>query len=475
MNIDINNPKDVFYSFLNGSKVSYVAAGSGGLGLELLNMENTTYKTLTTDNKNVVCSKIFLKLVPLMKEESYDDFEFNEVEYEETLKTKFEFLVPGHSFSVVHTSLDTEFWSEVEKQTIIYKESVNNLEPICPPILYTKCYDHSESNHLINLLYEQRDDKTRTNIDDDEDPLLVIEDIFDTKPKLRLGVIAMGFTTDYITLHKAIRNDPSKKDLYIKLSIYELLRLYTLGYLHGDFSLSNIMINPTYNYTGTNTGRAMLIDFGMTFQHNYTDTNIVSILNKMLNTRVPNNGVLPIEHNNYKWLKRYIEQHGENIENKIGELAGQINTHNSNMINMIQNTYPDILVQIRSYVNTQTNTNIFTGGFMLDKQHTTNGRTIQNKSKTDIKPSYSISVDKFNSIFNPNNLDILKLKDDYLHTLMLGYTSIKHGKKHKGKFVGGKKRRKHKPISSRNRKTKSKKRNRKPKSKKRNRKTKKCN
>ena len=459
MNIDINNPKDVFYSFLNGSKVSYVAAGSGGLGVELLNTENTTYKTLTTDNKIVVCSKIFLKLVPVIVEEHYGDFEF-----EETLKTKFEMLVPGNSHSVVYTSLVTDLWSEVEKQTIIYKKSVDNLEPICPPIMYTECYDHSESINFMYLLHEQLDDKIRANIDDDEDPLLIITNIFDTKPMLRLGVIAMGFATDYIPVYKVIRTaDPSNRDFYIKLSIYELLRLYALGYIHGDFSLSNIMINPTYNYTGTNTGRAMLIDFGMTYEHNYTDTNIVSILNKMLNTPVPSTNVLPIEHANYKWLQRYIEQHQENIENTINELSRQINTHNSNMINMIQNTYPNILAQIRSYVNTPTNSNTFTGGFILDEQRTTNGITIQNKSKTDIKPSYSISVDKFNSIFNPNNLDILKLKDDYLHTLMLGYTSIKYGKKQMGIYVGGKKRRKRKPISSRTRKSKSKKRNRKSK------------
>ena len=65
MNIDINNPTRAFYTFLQNSNISYVGAGSSGLGLQLLNTENSNYKVLTTNNENVVCSKLFLKLVPI--------------------------------------------------------------------------------------------------------------------------------------------------------------------------------------------------------------------------------------------------------------------------------------------------------------------------------------------------------------------------------------------------------------------------
>jgi len=453
MNIDINNPKDVFYSFLTGSRISYVGAGTSGLGLQLLNTENTSYKTLTTDNKNVVCSKLFLKLVPI---------------YNETYDMTFDVVVPGVSIITIISSLETNFWREVHNQVIIYKETCDNLEPICPPIVYTECQNNVTSIRFIESLITRHVDK----IDDDEDddPLIVLSSKFKKHTKLRLGVIAMGFTIDYIPLYKAIRADPSKRDFYMELAIYELIRLYAYGYLHGDFSLANIMINPTYNYTGTDIGRAMLIDFGMTHEHTYTDTNIVSILNNMLNTRVPLNNVLPIEHNNYKWLQKYIEKHGENIENTINELSRQVTNHNMLMINMVQDTYPDILLQIRSYVNTPINSNIFSGGFMLTEQNIPSEISIQNNPKIDMKPKNSISVDKFNSIFNPNNLDILKLKDDYLHTLMLGYTSIKHGKKQMGISTGGKKRKKRKSTLLRTRKSKSKKRIRKSKTSKRTRK-----
>ena len=69
MNIHSDNTIDeesnhLFNDFLNNSSsISYVASGSGGIGLEVVNPENQTYNILSTNNENVVCSKIFIKLV----------------------------------------------------------------------------------------------------------------------------------------------------------------------------------------------------------------------------------------------------------------------------------------------------------------------------------------------------------------------------------------------------------------------------
>jgi hypothetical protein len=444
MNIDINNePENIFYTFLRDSKISYVTAGASGLGLQLLNTENDSYKILTTNNENVVCSKLFLKLVPI---------------YNSVIDLTFDFLIPGRSNMLMYSSLETTFWSEVQKQIIIYKETNDNLEPICPPIVYTECQENDKARTFIQALINQHNDEIEH--DDTDDPLIVIYNKYKRYPTLKLGIIAMGFTTDYVPLYIAIRNNRTNVRVYLELAIYELLRLYSIGYLHGDFSKSNIMINPSYNYTGSNSGRAMLIDFGMTYEHNYTDTSVLAILNNMLQTRVPFTNVLPIEHANYKWLQEYITATGANIADTFKELFSQIMAHNSLMIDMIQNMHPDILSQIRSYNGTTTNNNIFSGGFVSNIENAPNEMIVQTRSKNNmyIKQANTISITQFNSIFNPNKLNILKLKDAYLHTLMLGDKSIKYGTKQIDMARGGKKRRKRRSTLSRIKNSKSKKR-----------------
>lgn len=425
MNIDINNePENIFFTFLRDSKISYVSAGVSGLGLQLLNTENDSYKILTTNNENVVCSKLFLKLVPI---------------YNGEIDIKFDFLIPGRTNMLMYSSLETNFWSEVQKQITIYKETNDNLEPICPPIVYTECQENDKARAFIQALINKHDNEIE--YDDTDDPLIVIYNKFKRFPTLKLGIIAMGFTTDYIPLYIAIRNNRTNIRLYLELAIYELLRLYSIGYLHGDFSKSNIMINPSYNYTGTNSGRAMLIDFGLTYEHNYTDTSILTILNNMLQTRVPFTNILPIEHVNYKWLQEYITTYGTNIVDTFKELSSQIINHNSLMIDMIQNTYPDILSQIRNYNGATTNNNIFSGGFVSNIENVPNEMIMQTSPKNNIyvKPVDTISITQFNNIFNPKKLDIFKLKDAYLRTLNLGQQTISGGIKSIKGRKGGKK------------------------------------
>lgn len=447
MNIDINNnPEDVFYTFLNYSKVSYVGAGSSGLGLQLLNTENNSYKTLTTNNGNVVCSKLFVKLVPI----------YNNTDIDIT----FDFLISGRAGMLMYSSLETDFWGEVQKQNIAYKETNENLEPICPPIVYAECQENNKARTLFRELIRQHVDEIED--DDTDDPLIVLHNKYKRYAILKLGVIVMGFTIDYIPLYTAIRNNRMSTKLYLELAIYELLRLYSLGYLHGDFSKANIMINPSYNYTGMNSGRAMLIDFGMTYEHNYTDTSITSILNKMLQTRVPYNKVVPIEHANYQWLKEYITTHGTTLEDTFKELSSSIIKHNRLIINMVQTTYPAVLSQIRNYNTTTGNTNIFTGGFISNVESMANKTSMQitaSKNNMLSPTAETMSIPQFNNIFNPNKLDILKLKDAYLRTLMLGNKAITDGtKKTDDVAKGGKKRRKRMPLLSRIKKSESKKR-----------------
>jgi hypothetical protein len=259
---------------------------------------------------------------------------------------------------------------------------------------------------------------------------------------IKLGIIGMGFTKGYQSLHSAVRGkDVAEKKPYLDLAVYELLRLYSIGYLHGDFSQTNIMINPTYNYTGTNSGRAMIIDFGMTFQHNSPDVDILRILERMRDTRVPFIGIAPTEHENYNWFINYINRYSrESIVASLDALKQSVSDHSTAMIDMIQSTYPAVLEQIRAYNSTIGNENIFYGGFknasQIEDVITPAYKMLHVKP---VSKSKAMSMLEFNHIFNPNNLDIPQLLDAYLYTLNLGEQSIKEGIKGVNGKMGGKK------------------------------------
>ena len=441
MNIDpTKTPTDIFYEFLNNSVISYVGAGSSGLGLLSANTINDSYKILTTNNENVVCSKIFIKLVPIT-----DAF----------IKSKFKLSIPGIYPALISSSTEFDFWNEVNIQTHIYKETNEGLEPVCPPIVYSESLDNTESMELLNNLfllpYSSYDH------DMSEDPIFELYNRYKKDPTLKLGIIGMGFTEGYNSLFAMLRNNHPNITNYFDLAIFELLRLYVVGYLHGDISLANIMINTDYNYTGTNSGRAMLIDFGMAFDHEYEDTpDIPVILERMRTTRTPVTGLTPMEHENYKWFTNYTTNI-ENVSRAIRRLITSITSHNERMIDMIETTYPEVLAQIRTYNSNDQYKNIFYGGLKNASQiEDVITPYIQNKM-LDVKPvskSKTLSTIEFNHIFNPKNLNIPQLLDAYLRTLNLGEQSIKEGIKNvKGK-MGGKKQKR----SSRNRKRKTKRR-----------------
>ena len=440
------DPKDVFNDFIGSSVISYVGAGSSGLGLLSSNPDKDSYKILTTNNENVVCSELFIKIVPVYTDKFFRPL-FKDL-----------YIRKDDLWAEIFSSAEEEFWNEVRIQNEIYKKTNENLEPICPPIVFSECLDNATSIAMLEMLVDNLDksaippDLFRVMMEDD--PLNKIA----TKLKLpryhgiKLGIIGMGFTKGYQSLHSAVRGkDVAEKKPYLDLAVYELLRLYSIGYLHGDFSQTNIMINTTYNYTGTNSGRAMIIDFGMTFQHNSPDVDILRILQRMRDTRVPFIGIAPTQHANYNWFINYINLHRASLVDSLDALSKSVSDHSTAMIDMIQSTYPDVLAQIRAYNATIGSENIFYGGFKNASQiEDAMTPYIQNKM-LDVKPvskSKMLSTIEFNHIFNPNNLDIPQLLDAYLHTLNLGEQTIQAGiKSVKGKTGGRKQKR-----SSRNRK-----------------------
>ena len=444
MNINPDRtPKDVFNEFLNNSSISYVGAGSSGLGLLSVNTINDSYKILTTNNENVVCTKIFIKLVPI---------------YTNTrtlAHPSFRLSIPGIYPALISSSPEYDFWNEVNIQTHIYKETNDGLEPICPPIVYSESLDNTKSIEMLNNLFLLPYDSSDHDMSDD--PIFELYNRYKNDNTLKLGIIGMGFTEGYNSLFSMFRNNYPNITQYFDLAIYELLRLYLVGYIHGDISLANIMINTDYNYTGTNSGRAMIIDFGMTFDHEYEDTqDIPVILERMRTIKTPLTGLTPMQHENYKWFVNYTTNI-ENISRALKRLIASIKSHNEEMIRMIETTYPAVLTQIRTYNGNDQYSNIFYGG-LKNASQIEDAPYIQNMM-LDVKPESKInklSIIEFNDIFNPKNLNIPQLLDAYLHTLRLGEESIQAGIKSVKSKMGGKKQKR----SVRNRKRKQKTRRR---------------
>ena len=63
-------------------------------------------------------------------------------------------------------------------------------------------------------------------------------------------------------------SDSPSTNFNVGLTIYEMWRLFNLGYIHGDPHTNNIMFNPFYDYIEGRRGRVILLDFGATFRHN---------------------------------------------------------------------------------------------------------------------------------------------------------------------------------------------------------------
>lgn len=451
MNIDGSDPKSVFYHFLYNSKISYVGAGSSGLGLLSLNKSNDSYKILTTNNENVVCSKLFIKIVPI---------------YTNPVKQpSFSLLLPDmYNASYIQASIysnhENDFWKEVYMQNKIYKKTNDNLEPVCPPIVYSEALDNNKSIDLLNKLTSLVDKSHYTEDEDDTmDPLNDLSNRYQKNKTLRLGIIGMGFTEGYVSLFSMFHNNYPNITHYLNLALYELIRLYLIGYMHGDMSLANIMINTNYNYNGTRSGRAMLIDFGMTFTHKYTEEDIKTILIRMLTTETEFSGLTPMEHANYKWFVNYTNNSNNlsSIIQEINNLRESISAHSTQMIDMISTTYPKVLNKIRMYNATETdNTNIFYGGLKNTIQSEDVIPYTMNTSLVGklVPLSKTISKIEFNNIFNPNNLDIPQLLDAYLRTLYMGQQTIQEGIKSIIDKTGGKKgrKRKYSRISSKHRK-----------------------
>jgi hypothetical protein len=210
----------------------------------------------------------------------------------------------------LHTCDTEDFYNEIIIQCNIFKGSLDKyLEPICPSIIHSKLYDVEQTDPLIKLLFQNSHSIKEMTFLKSMHKCFVNDGVF------KLGLIAMEYMDGFIPLDDI---NP-KNDLYDKLAIFELWRLYNLPqrYLHGDPHKYNFMVDPNYDYINGIKGRVIIIDFGATFEHeggNIIKNNSIStIISLSLNNPSPIWDFNIREFPSYKWLC--------NIEmNEISEL-----------------------------------------------------------------------------------------------------------------------------------------------------------
>jgi len=242
-------------------------ASSGGILLKLILQGGVASPYISTNSNSVGApvSEIILKLIYL----------HNANELEITRSGR-------RLFFQNNTTID-EFRDEVNTQINIFRSSFDlYLEPICPAIVYANIFTSYNNPVLTNIL----DTLESKSIDEGNNmPILYFQRIRNLclMQRFHIGIIGMESFTNTVTLG-AIATDPAlnipQVDIitYKYMALYELCRLFNIGYLHGDPHMNNILINRNYIYfdgtaggyglVGSRPGRAILIDFGSTFLHN---------------------------------------------------------------------------------------------------------------------------------------------------------------------------------------------------------------
>lgn len=167
---------------------------------------------------------------------------------------------------------DTEkFRNENKIQREIYSETFDEyLEPICPKLVFVKNDKFSNClNFLEVLLKKTRDEKSNLYLN-----LLLNFSLKSINyPRLfsngvdnyKFGFIFMESIENETTgINTSVLENYLNRYTGLMYNYwFELYRLSKLGYIHGDSHMSNCLYNPRYNSYIEGTGRALLIDFGM--------------------------------------------------------------------------------------------------------------------------------------------------------------------------------------------------------------------
>jgi hypothetical protein len=256
--------KEAFNDFMKNSKCELLTNTSGGGITFLLHLNNghtSPYRMSRTRNENFEIKTILLKVCFIHET---DHICINNKEYNKVTENDFK-----NELEIQQDIFNRSYKPKREiVEDSIFNFPINNkfeiIEQIAPSILYADLIENNESLKFIDELFKKATGQKSVN------ELIYIQNALGENTNFKCGIIAMELLDNFVTLRDFLETTQEKetKLMAIGLAMYEISRLFHLGYIHGDLHLGNIMINTEYDtYIPNVTGKASLIDFGATFRH----------------------------------------------------------------------------------------------------------------------------------------------------------------------------------------------------------------
>jgi len=485
---DITTDTKKMMDYMKLSSVKYFNRGVYGIGysVRINDTSDSKYNILSLNNTEdtIKCNHLFVKLVPI-----FDDIKNNDTYNDEVHNNIRDILEMGATSS-------KDFSNEVRIQSDVYKKTNTNLEAVCPPIVYSNVLNNSDKrsrakNMLTTMMLQMPNDENKLFLERMKKLYMIHSD-------MKLGVIAMSFAEKYRTLGDALKGTDiiSQKIFYRYLAIYELLRLYDVGYMHGDYHSENILINTEYKYSSLEdnySGRCLIIDYGMAFKNKHVNdySSPYAKLHVISQEKQPQTGENAYTWNSYSWLVRFLESEGR-LNDNYNHLHERIVDFQGKMTEKINVKYPGLMERIRVINESTYRGSVLKGGKMLlDREPVTElGEMVEmnepskkeilmdsqmTKQSIVVKPSdqdntefalnmnvkeYDLTDEEFEQIFNPSGMNMDDVVNEYENTIQEGIMILNGEDLNGGKKKGYKKNKRNVQTKKRGKQNKKKTRNR---------------
>jgi len=290
-----------------------------------------------------------------------------------------------------------EITEEINIQTDIYLKTMQNLQPICPGIVYSNFIERSD-NGPLNYFEDIPKNNTDPRTDDNQ------------MSKVGFGIIVMELASDYVTMfeYKRSNNPNDAADFFdAKLKcLYTLIQLaLETGYTHGDHHFANIMYNKKDSkYFHGTKGRILLIDYGRstkipssemkTFKNMCDSKQYLQALEMLCLNPVANDYIADPRYAEkyYGWAcgsygglmktnERYVASINESIDTLFEQREEQLNLNTATMekLHAKKNMYP--LLPLSNTLKNQ----LYNGILPADKPKNKTMRTKMRSTKTKTK------------------------------------------------------------------------------------------
>lgn len=251
----------VFWDYLEYSTINYVTKGAMGIMFhttpgplfESLSNDERYFKVSPDKSFGTPVENLLIKIV-IITDTNNIEFDLSE-DFSKTF--------------LIESVTKEEFYNEINIQAEIYMKTIQYLQPICPGIVYSTIMNVNDPKYDIFL--NSISDVKYKNI------MAMVRRYDQPSFPVKIGIIGMEFMSNSTTLQTSISDTKYFYDASSRVSLVKELKnvcrfllldlALKTGYNHGDFHLSNFMIDDDCDIYFENISiRPILIDFGRTFK-----------------------------------------------------------------------------------------------------------------------------------------------------------------------------------------------------------------